>query len=148
METRTLWTEKMKLVGECGGHKVAMDAHSPIGNDTAMTPKELVAIGIAGCTAMDVVALMKKHKEPLESLEIETKINQTESGQPQVFKDVTLTFLFKGNLNKDKVLDAVHRSQTQYCGVSAMIVKTAPIHYKVVLNGVEIGTGEANFSKN
>lgn len=146
METRTLWTEKMKLVAECGPHKVTMDAHAPIGNDTAMTPKELVAIGISGCTAMDVVALMKKFKEPLESLEIEAKINQTESGQPQVFKDVNLTFLFKGNLNKDKVLEAVHRSQTQYCGVSAMIVKTAPIHYKVVLNGVEIGTGDAAFS--
>lgn len=146
MVTRTVWTEKMKFVAESGGHQVRMDAHSPIGTDSAMTPKELVAIGIAGCTAMDVVALMKKHKEPLESLEIETKVSQTESGQPRVFKEVSLTFFFKGDLNKERVLEAVRLSQTQYCGVSAMIVKTAPIHYKVVLNEIEIGEGAAEFA--
>jgi putative redox protein len=136
----------MLFEAESAGWKVPMDAKKPIGKEQAMTPKELVVAGLGGCTAMDVVALMKKHKEPLESLEIETKVSQTESGQPRVFKEVSLTFFFKGDLNKERVLEAVRLSQTQYCGVSAMIVKTAPIHYKVVLNEIEIGEGAAEFA--
>jgi len=145
VETKTVWTEKMKFTSECGVHKVGMDAHAPIGTDTAMTPKELVVVGIAGCTAMDVVSWLKKHKEPLEDLEIDTKVNQTEGTNPRIFKDVLLIYKFKGALNKERVLEAVHLSQTLYCGVSAMIAQSALITYEVILNGNEIGRGEAKF---
>src|SRR3990167_4411375 len=93
MQVRTVWNEKMRFTSEVGGHAVVMDAHSPIGSDSGFTPKELVASAISGCTGLDVVALLKKYKEPLESLEMVVDVAQTEKVQPTVFKDVTLTFL-------------------------------------------------------
>lgn len=147
MQARTVWKEKMKFTGESGGHSINLDTKSPLGNDTGLTPKELVAIGVAGCTAMDVVALMKKYKQPLESFEVAVDAPVVEKVQPPIFKEIALTFLFKGNIEKEKAIEAVRLSQTKYCAVSAMIAKAVPIHYKILLNGTEIGIGEASFEK-
>lgn len=145
MQARTVWKEKMKFTGESGGHSIDLDAKSPLGSDSALTPKELVAIGVAGCTAMDVVALMKKYKQPLESLEVVTDAPVVEKTQPPIFKEIALTFEFKGQVDKERALESVRLSQTKYCAVSAMLYKTVPIHYKVILNGEQIGAGEASF---
>lgn len=145
MIAKTVWKEKMQLTGQSGKHSIDLDTKPPLGNDTGLTPKELVAIGVCGCTAMDVVALLKKYKEPLEAFEVSVDVTSTEKIEPAVFKSLALTFDLKGTLNKENVLKAITLSQTKYCGVSAMILKAAPISYKVVLNGEEIGTGEAKF---
>ncbi len=145
MKIQCVWNEKMKFTSETDGHRVEMDSKPPFGTDTAMTPKQLVLAGLCGCTAMDVVSLMKKHKQPLESFEVEAEASQTTGGHPAVFKEVHLVFKLKGVLDVEKVLEAVMLSQTQYCGVSAMISKAAPIDYVVELNGKSIGAGRAEF---
>ena len=145
MQTRTIWKEKMSFYGESEGNRVEMDAKSPIGSGRGLTPKELVAIAISGCTAMDVVAMLKKYKQPLESLEVDADVTMVEKVQPAVFSQVSLTFNLRGNLEAAKVLEAIHLSQTKYCSVSAMMNKAVPIHYRVTLNGQEIGAGEASF---
>ena len=147
MQARTVWTEKMKFIGECGGHNIALDAKPPFGESSGPTPKELVAIAVAGCTGMDVVALLKKYKQPLEAFEIKTDAPAVEKTQPPVFKEIALTFLFIGQLEKDKVVEAVRLSQTKFCAVSAMLAPTVPIRYTIFLNGEEIGTGQAAFEK-
>lgn len=139
MKVLTQWTEKMKLVATADDHEVLMDAKAPIGNDTALTPKQLVVAGLAGCTAMDVVALMKKHKQPLDSFEVETEVEKSTSGYPEVFVSAVLTFRFKGELDNAKVIEAVTLSQTKYCGVSAMLAKAFPITYRIEVNGEKIG---------
>ena len=55
MKLQCKWNEKMKFTAEADGHHVFMDAKSPIGGDSAMTPKHLLLAGISGCTAMEVV---------------------------------------------------------------------------------------------
>jgi putative redox protein len=147
MHVKTVWSDKMKLASEVGGHSVAMDAQSPIGSDSAPTPKELVGMGLSGCTAMDVIALLKKYKEPLEGLEVDVEISQTQKVHPAVFAEIHMTYLFRGPMNQDKVLEAVRLSQTKYCGVSAMIAKTAPVQYKVYLNSELIGGGQSQFEQ-
>lgn len=144
MKAATVWKEKMKFVGQSGGHSVDLDTKTPVGNDSALTPKELVAIGLCGCTAMDVAALMKKHKQPLEALEVSVDAPVVEKGYPAVFTDMALRFDFKGALDKEKVIESVRLSQDKYCAVSAMLAKAVPIHYKIYLNGEEIGAGEAH----
>lgn len=136
----------MKFTGESDGNTVKLDAKSPIGENQGLTPKELVAIGVAGCSAMDVVALMKKHKQPLESFEVVTDVTPAEGVQPAVFKNISLSFILKGNLDKERVKEAVQLSQSRYCGVSAMLFKSVPIQYRIVLNGEEIATGQAAFT--
>ncbi len=144
MKLQCKWNEKMAFSAEADGHKIMMDAKAPIGADSAMTPKHLVLAGICGCTGMDIAALLRKYKQPVESLDISAETELTD-GYPAVFKEVKLSFQLKGALEATKVLEAIHLSQTKYCGVSAMIVKSTPIHYTVELNGERIGAGQAAF---
>jgi len=147
MKAKTVWKEKMKFTGESGGHSIDLDTKSPLGDDSGLTPKELVAIGAAGCTAMDAVALMKKYKQPLEAFEVRVDAPVVEKSQPPVFKEIKMTFDFKGKLDKEKAIESVRLSQTKYCAVSAMLYKSVPIHYEILLNGEKIGAGESSFER-
>jgi putative redox protein len=145
MKAQLKWTEGMKFEANSQGNSVLMDAKTPIGTDTAMTPKELVAAGLGGCTAMDVIALLKKHKQPYESFHVDVDITMSSAGYPVVFTDAILTFKATGNIDRAILLDAVRLSQTKYCGVSAMLAKALPINYVVMLNNEKIGEGKADF---
>ncbi len=146
MNLKLKWKEKMSFTAEADNHSVPMDTKSPIGDDTAITPKQLVVAAICGCTGMDVVALLKKYKQPLVAFEIDAEAMLTEGVHPIVFKEVRLTFKLEGQLDKDQVLEAVRLSQTKYCSVSAMLSKACPINYTVQLNTETIGAGNADFS--
>lgn len=148
MKTTINWKDAMVLEGISGGHTVPMDAKAPIGKDSAATPKELVAMGLGGCTAMDVIALLKKYKQQPQSLKIDIDIQTSTAGHPAVFEKAVLVFLVDGQVDEDKLLEAVKLSQTKFCGVSAMLSKAFPIEYKVILNGTEVGSGLANFETN
>ncbi|HRO67060.1 MAG TPA: OsmC family protein [Pseudobdellovibrionaceae bacterium] len=147
MKNTLKWTGDMKFESVAGTNAVPMDANPPIGGGSAQTPKELVAAGLGGCTAMDVVALLKKHKQPFESLEVEVDVEMSKGGYPAVFTKGLLTFRASGAVDPKILLEAVHLSQTKYCGVSAMLVKAFPIEYAVILNREEIGRGRANFEE-
>ena len=145
MKMQTTWTGGMKFIATAGNHSAPMDAKTPIGSDSAMSPKELMAAGLGGCTAMDVIALLKKHKQETESLEIDIEITTSNSGQPVVFTSALLTFTATGAIDPAILNEAVRLSQTKYCGVSAMLSKAFPIDYVVILNGMRIGQGRAEF---
>lgn len=145
MKSSVVWKEGMVLEGHASTHLVPMDAKSPLGKDSAPTPKELVALGLGGCTAMDVVALLKKHKQLPTSFRVDIDVEMTKGSLPVVFEKALLSFIVEGQVENSKLIEAVRLSQTQYCGVSAMLFKSFPIHYRIVLNGNEIGTGTANF---
>jgi putative redox protein len=145
MKLECSWNEKMQFTAQSGEHKVEMDAKAPLGSDTALTPKQLLVAGICGCTAMDVVALLKKHKQTIESFQIEADAVPTEGVYPAVYSEIKLVFKLKGSLDESKVLESVALSQTKYCGVSAMVSKAVPISYTVELNGKNIGAGRAEF---
>jgi putative redox protein len=147
MKTDVVWKDGMEFEGVAENHTVSMDAKPPIGKGKGSTPKELVAIGLGGCTAMDVIALLKKYKQPPKSLTVNVEVEPTKDGYPVIFEKAVLTFVAEGNIEKEKLLDAVNLSQTKYCSVSAMLSKVFPIEYSVVLNGEKIGTGVANFTK-
>ena len=145
MKTAVVWKEGMKFEGVAEAHKVQMDAKAPIGKDTGASPKELVALGLGGCTAMDVIALLKKYKQPPETFRIDVEIQPSTGAHPIVFEKAILSFEVKGAVDAEKLKEAVKLSQTKYCGVSAMLAKAFPIEYRVVLNGELIDTGAAQF---
>ena len=145
MKLQCTWNEGLKFTAEADGHKVSVDAKSPIGGDSAMTPKHFLLAGISGCTGMDVVALLKKYKQPFESLEIDADTDLSTGGFPAVFTEVRLVFKLKGAVDPARLLEAVKLSQTKYCGVTAMVAKTVPVVYSVELNGESIGSGRADF---
>lgn len=146
MNAKVTWTEGMAFTAETGGASYTMDAKRPLGTETGATPKEFVAAAICGCTAMDVAALLKKYKQNFRSLVVSAEIESTSGSQPVVFKNVNLLFDVEGEIEPEKLKEAVHLSQTKFCGVSAMIAKVAPIHYTIRLNGESLGQGQAEFS--
>lgn len=146
MKVACHWKDAMAFTATAEGHEVPMDAKRPIGRDTAMTPKELVAVGLCGCTAMDVVAYLRKFKSPVKTLEVAADIETSSGGHPMVFKKVKLVFRVTGEVDPAKLTEAVNLSQSQYCGVSAMLSKAMGISYTVELNGTQIASGEAKFS--
>lgn len=145
MNIQCNWREKMEFSADSGRHVVAMDARAPIGSDSAMTPKELLLSAICGCTAMDVVALLKKFRQPYASFRIEADADSAEGKHPAVFTEVRLAFQITGEIDPDQAMEAVRLSQTKYCSVSAMVSKAVPISYSVELNGRQIGAGKAQF---
>lgn len=145
MKSTLTWTGNMKFVAVAEGQTVSMDAKSPIGSGTAQTPKELVIDGLGGCTAMDVIAYLKKFKQIPTSFEVSVDVESTKSGPPVLFSSALITFKAFGTIEPQILLEAVKLSQTKYCGVSAMLCKAFPIHYIVVLNDEEIGRGQAQF---
>ena len=146
MKIKVAWLDAMLLEGSADGHMVPMDAKSPIGRNQAMTPKELVGMGLAGCTAMDVIALLKKYKQLPRTFEVEVEITTSRAQQPAVFERADLVYHVKGEVDPEKLREAVMLSQTQFCGVSAMLSKSFPIYFRINLNETEIGSGQADFS--
>lgn len=146
MKTKSTWTEKMKFDAESRDFKIQMDAKGPMGSDSAMTPKELLLLAVSGCTGMDVVALLKKFKQPFEAFSVEAEGELTEGTHPSIFKEINLTFKITGNVEAQKAIEAVQLSQTKYCGVSAMVATSVPIHYTIFINEKKIGSGQAKFS--
>ena len=102
------------------------------------SPKDLVALGIAGCTGVDVVSILKKMRQPLEELQIDTQLTQTDE-HPRVFEKCTLTYKFAGaGLERDRVIRAAALSFGKYCGVSAMIKRSGcSFEPRLELNGTD-----------
>jgi putative redox protein len=94
---------------------------------------------------MDVVALLKKYKQPVEAFQVDADASLTEGKYPTIFKEVKLTFKIKGQVEAAKALEAVMLSQTKYCAVSAMVSKAVSITYVVEVNGNNVGEGQADF---
>lgn len=145
MKTTVVWKAGMEFDGVAGDNVVRMDAKSPLGKDIGATPKELVGMGLGGCTAMDVIALLKKYKQPPDSFRIDIEIHPSTGTHPIVFEKAILSFMVDGAVDPEKLKEAVKLSQTKYCGVSAMLSKSFPIEYRIILNGNEIETGVAKF---
>ena len=145
MKSKSTWTEKMKFDAESRSFKIQMDAKGPMGSDSAMTPKELLLLAVSGCTGMDVVALLKKFKQPFEAFSVEAEGELTQGTHYSIFKEINLTFKITGNVEAAKAIEAVQLSQTKYCGVSAMVAASVPIHYTIEINEKKVGSGQAKF---
>lgn len=132
---------RFSVRGMTGDMDVAVDA-KPLGP----SPKELVLAALCGCTGTDVVDLMKKFGVEYETLELEARAEITET-HPKVFKAIDLRYLISGSTDKnDMIIEAVKRSTHQYSGTAAMLSKTCPIEYKILVNKELIGEGRAEFS--
>jgi putative redox protein len=112
-------------------HWLAMDAPPELrGAGAAPRPMELVLIGLAGCTGMDVVSILLKKRAPLEAFWLEAEVSRAEE-HPKVFTSVNLTYHVKGEGIKAKdVEEAIRLSQEKYCPASAMISKSCEITYE------------------
>ena len=136
MEANVRWESGMAFEVDQEGHRFLIDVP---GSDGAPTrgprPKGLLLAGLGGCTGIDVVSILEKMRVPFEGLEIQVSADQSED-HPKVFTAIRVRYSFKGrNLPMDKLERAVQLSQEKYCGVSAMLGKTAAITTEIVVEG-------------
>ncbi|MFZ1919279.1 MAG: OsmC family protein [Terriglobales bacterium] len=128
IEAAVIWTDEERYVGAASSrHAVVMDAAA---EKTASTPMELVLIALCGCTASDVVGILRKKREPFTALEVRAKAERAD-GHPAVYTSIHLTYVVRGEVSKKSMEDAVRLSKDKYCSVSAMLEKTAEITYTI-----------------
>lgn len=133
-EARVIWTDKERFVGEAGsGHAVVMDAGEP---KTASTPLELVLIALCGCTASDVVGILRKKREPFTGLEVHAEAERADDF-PKVYTSIKLIYRVHGAVSQASMERAVQLSKEKYCSVSAMLEKTAKIEFVIEYAEVE-----------
>jgi len=133
--TRATWTDGMAFKAELEGHSCMMDADERFGGrNLGPRPKSLLLAGLAGCTGMDVVSLLRKMKMEWDRFSLEVE-GQTAESDPKVYTGILVKYIFSGGrLERDKIEKAVKLSQEKYCPVSAMLGKTARIATEIVLN--------------
>lgn len=114
------------------GHTFWIDADDSVGGtNKGPRPKALLLSGLAGCTGMDVASILTKMKVNYTSLRIEVDANLTEE-HPRVYDRIHLKYILGGeSLDLAKIEKAVKLSQDKYCGVSAMLGKSAEITYEI-----------------
>lgn len=133
MECTVRWIDGMSFVAETGsGHMVAMDgAPEGGGRNLAPRPMEMVLLGAGGCTAFDVVLILKRGRHHVRGCEVKL-IAERAAQDPKVFTHVRLHFTVRGhNLKRDAVERAVKLSHEKYCSASVMLEKTARLEYSI-----------------
>jgi putative redox protein len=129
------WVDGALFVAAGGsGHTLTMDgAPDTGGRNLASRPMEVVLMGMGGCTAIDVVSMLKKQRQDIEGVEV-ALIAERAQDHPMVFTEVKLVYTVRGRkLNKALVERAVSLSDEKYCSATAMIKKSAKVSHEVLL---------------
>ena len=123
------WVDGLLMVGKSdSGHTITMDGPPESGGENlGVRPMEMLLLGVAGCTMIDIVTTLKKMRQDLSCLE--TKINaERATDHPKVFTNIHIQFILKGqNLDEKKVDKAISLSADKYCSASIMLGETATI---------------------
>lgn len=123
--TNTVWKKDHEFTSHFGHNEIKIDG----ARQNGFGPKSLLLSGLAGCSGIDIVDILKKMRVDFSEFSIEVKAEQTKD-DPKIYKDIYITYKIKTDKeNKDKVKKAIDLSLEKYCGVSAMLRKNSPIHY-------------------
>ena len=129
MKTTTTWKHGQAFESQLEQNVFSIDGNRKEGPN----PKALLLSAIAACSGIDIVDILQKMRVQFSGLVIDVEAEQT-TEHPRVFKDIWITYkLNTVKENEDKVRKAIDLSLEKYCGVSAMLRKNSPIHYKLEL---------------
>lgn len=139
MECVVRWTGGMTFLAETGSnHVVAMDgAPEGGGRNLAPRPMEMVLLGTGGCTAYDVMVILKKSGQQVTACEVSLTSERAET-DPKVFTRIHMHFQVRGRGLKPKLVEqAIRLSHEKYCSASIMLGKTAEIteDYEIIEEG-------------
>lgn len=135
MESKVVWKGGMAFTGSSdSGYLIPLDAKkSAGGHDLGFQPLQLFAIGLVGCTGMDVISILQKKRQEVTEFEVSAQIQRAEE-HPRVFTKILIEYKLTGkNLDRAAVERAVELSETRYCPAQAMLEKTAEISHKIIL---------------
>jgi putative redox protein len=129
MQTATVkWVGAEKFAATSpSGHAIHVDSDRHA--NTAPGPMELVLVALGACTATDIVAILGKKRQKLESLEVICS-GERAAGPPTVWTKLEIVYLLRGQLDDKAVRHAIQLSEDKYCSVAAMLKKTAAISWR------------------
>jgi putative redox protein len=127
-DTQVTWVDGLQFVSESAGHSIVIDGAPGFGGDTGMPPMRLLLLGVAGCSAMDVVHILRNRmRKPLSGLRVQVDAEQAET-HPKVYTRIALKYSVKGRGLKEKdVRRAIELSNTKFCSAAIMLGKAAEI---------------------
>jgi len=125
----------MEAQNEEGG-LVRMDGSTSIGGlEGGFSPMQLLLAGIGGCSAIDIIGILKKQRQNLKNLQVEVDGDRQPKDEYSEFKTIHLKFIFTGDLEESKVERAINLSLDKYCSVSKTLEKTSKItHSYQIIN--------------
>jgi len=138
MQARIKWVENAAFVAESGsGHAIVVDGPPEIGGrDMGPRPMELMLMSVGSCSAVDIVMILKKARQPIEHCEVEVSGTRAET-DPKVFTHIHLRFIVSGaDLSESHVRRAVSLSAEKYCSASIMLSKAAKITHDYEIRGI------------
>ena len=133
MRAIATWKQEQQYDAEShSGHHVTLDADAA--HAAGPSPMELVLMALCSCTAVDVVSILQKKREPFTSLTVSAVAEQAPA-PPRVFTHIHLTYHLGGKITPKAAEDAVALSKNKYCSVSKMLEKAAAIDYEITYEG-------------
>jgi putative redox protein len=135
-EIEVQWMGKMQFNALVNGHTIVMDGPEKVGGeDNGPIPKPFILTALAGCTGMDIAAILRKADKKPNDFEMKV-IGEISKRAPIEYIAIHVIYEFKGTAeNKEAALNAVTDSQEKYCGVSSMLKKALPVTWEVKYNG-------------
>lgn len=138
MDAKVIWKQKMSFEGTAdSGFTVPLGTTPEVGgDDDGFRPLELLAVGLAGCTAMDVVSILTKKKQDVQHFEVQVHAERA-TEHPKVFTHLTIEYIVSGkNIDRSAVERAVELSETKYCPAQAMFKQVAPMELKITIKEI------------
>ncbi len=135
MKVAVQWQENMAFLGTPdSGFAVQMDADTSFGGtNRGVRPMEMIALGLAGCTAMDVISILQKKRQQVTKFEV--RVNAPRSSEhPKVFTKALITYVVTGNnVSESAVLRSIELAATKYCPAQLMLAEVFPmeLHYEI-----------------
>jgi putative redox protein len=121
------------------GHVVDVDNRSEYGgDDLGASPMELLLMGVAGCSSIDIITILKKQRQEITSFKAEVDGVRVPIEGAKPFKEITVVFFLEGKIDAEKAIRATELSFDKYCSVSKTLEPTATIHFKVILNNTPL----------
>ena len=115
------------------GYQIAID-NKHVENPQGASPMELLLMGIAGCSCIDIISILNKQKVVFDSLEIGVDGDRVDKPAPSLFTKVHATVSVSGKVNPEKIYRAAELSFTKYCSVSLTLAATSDISFSVIVN--------------
>ena len=135
MQSKVVWKGGLAFTGTADeSYLVPLDGSKEVGGrDLGFRPLQLMAIGLLGCTSMDVISILQKKRQEVTDFEVSATIERAEQ-HPKVFTEIVITYKVTGkDIDPKAVKRAVELSETTYCPGQAMLEKSVAISHKIII---------------
>ncbi len=136
MEAKVTWQKKMSFVGKAAGSGFTLPLDTVVeqgGDNAGFRPMELILLGLAACTAMDVISILEKKRQQVTGFEVQAHGERAET-HPKVFTHIIVEYVVTGvNIDPAAVARSVELSETKYCSAYGMLSKTVNIEHTITI---------------